>query len=250
MIRLLLLAAAFPWAPAVAQSQSFESSLSDARRFVGDAAKELPRSVLRLPAAAVRVEQSKAFLQKTLGAEIIGISMGFSGESSALDDWGKFRIGSEVLEFSFSDLQKGVRERGFLFQSVYEDALILRVTRLSDGATAQADYMELLEMLFREGPRIRVGGIEFALFVEEGSPIPATISLIQNRSSAGQWAYRIYLRSGSRAGGRITWFFVKDGLEYGLRPEGGQVVFYAREGPSARFKSMIAVYEKNSNYRR
>lgn len=222
--RALALAALLAGWPAAARAVSLEQSFSQARAL----AEELPRPVLRLPTADVRQRQSRVFLPKTMGEEAVGFVLGFSNVSGAPDDWGKFRVGDKEFVFLFQDLQKGVRREGLLFQLVYEDALILRVTRLADGVRAQATYVELLEMMAHDGPKVELGGLEFRLYVEEGDPIPASVALVQDRSPERQRAYRIYLRSGSLAGERITWFFTREGLEYGVRPEGDWIAFYTR----------------------
>jgi hypothetical protein len=156
--------------------------------------------------------------------------LGFSGLPSGIEDWGKFQVSGEEFVFSFDELQKGISRKGLLFQTVYDNALILRVTRISDGTMAQARYVDLIEALFRLGPKIRLAGIDFAVFVESGSAIPPSVYLVEDRSWGGRWAYRIYLRDGVLAGNRIVWFFSEDGLSYGVRPEGGQIVFYSRPG--------------------
>lgn len=218
-MRLVVLAATalLSWGPA--RAASLERAFPEARLL----AERLPRPVLRLAAAEVRRTQAEAFLPLMLRKTPIGVSMGFSLGASNIDEWGKFRIEGREFVFLFDDLDKGVRAEGFLFQNVYQMARrTLRVTRLANQDRAEVGYIELLDELSRRGFQVGIGGRTFALFVEEGEPIPASISLI---SPGG---LSMYLRGGLLAGGRITWFFTQGGMDYGVRPEGDQIVFYAR----------------------
>ncbi|MBI5240453.1 MAG: hypothetical protein HY926_08260 [Elusimicrobia bacterium] len=192
------------------------------------AAQPAPKPILRVPLKEIVVQQERAAEQAQVGRGSIDFKLGLDPQA---DLWVKFKQGNRAAAHALADLEKGVDER-FPVEA-YHFAVkdwIVRAYPLAQPQSPQANVSvaALLRQTYELAEHVRFEPVEYAMLFEDGGLVPASLSLVrEDRNGVLQVTYN-RLADVQKA---VQWFLGVDGILYGMKVEGVDLVFYSEPVP-------------------
>lgn len=202
--------------------------------------KKQPTPILKISFREIEDNQKRAIERRNYGSAKFDFSMAFAPK----EPWVKVSEDYNHQAFRLSELEKGLATafpsglwelnyRGGFVQlhQPYDQPGVPRV-RVSLPMMARNHYNLALHIQF-------AGLVEYAVFYEDGSPIPLSVSLLREDSQG-----RLWITDGSYDRIKnIHWFLAINGVLYGMRREGLLLVFYSKPVPSmSTWMNRVGVY--------
>jgi hypothetical protein len=207
----------------------------EAPKFAAAAAKGAPQAVLTLKLADIRVRHDAIETRARVGRGEFGFSL-LSGPESL-----HFIARQDGVEkhWPLAELKDGVSGE-FPKQRIglKRDGEFVRVSPANPPPDAEAlvSVPELVDSLYAEAIRIVADIVRYAVVYEDGGRAPAAVSLLRRDSQGMYWiSYRPVDRLKS-----IHYFVAVNGVLYGMRLEGENLVFYAKESDAKTPLSLAA----------
>ncbi|MCX5795856.1 MAG: hypothetical protein NTY77_10210 [Elusimicrobia bacterium] len=192
------------------------------------AAQPAPREVLRIPLQEIVSQADRAAESRQVGRGDIGFSLGLDPQA---DLWVKFRQGSRAAAHPVADLEQGLDE-AFPVEA-YHFAVkdwMIRAYPAAQPQTPQADVSvaALLRRTYELAEHVLFTPVEYAVLYEDGGLVPGSVSLIREDA---QGQLMVNYNKLADVQKEIQWFLGVNGVLYGMKVEGGQLVFYSEPVP-------------------
>jgi len=192
--------------PSALEAPAFESGIANS-----------PQPILSLPLAEIRAAQNSSIIVR----EVDGVSLSFSAASGPEMLWLRVSGEDETHQWSWKTLSGGVSASfgGKIVKISADDRGLINVGSVS------FNLLDEMWRLYGKAVHIRIDPVLYAVTYEDGSAgIPHSISLIRRDTQGMGWiAYRDSQRLAT-----IHYFIAVNGVLYGMRLEGENLVFYAK----------------------
>ncbi len=185
------------------------------------------KEVLRMALSDITRDQERAYVWEPVGRGNIGFSVGLDPKA---DLWAKFRQRDMSVAYPFASLEKGVDAdlpvESYRFLS---DGGMIRAFPLNEPQSPQANVSvpQLLRGIFDAAQHVLFTPVEYAVLYEDGSLVPGSVSLIRE-DNAGRFYVSYHSIEELKT---IQWFVSINGTMFGMRLEGGDLVFYSKPTP-------------------
>ncbi|MBI5624812.1 MAG: hypothetical protein HY924_13625 [Elusimicrobia bacterium] len=194
-----------------------------------------PQVILTLPLKEIVADAERAFTWQPVGRGAIGVSVGFDPLAEV---WVKFKQDRVRSAHSLTSLAKGVTERfpveTYKF-TAEKDTVTAFPVQEPQTPQATASVQAMLRQVYTAAAHVQVPLVEYAVLFEEerqGSAIPASVSLMREDRYGNFW---ITYGTAAEAAKGIKWFVGVNGVIYGMRLEGSNLVFYSKVLPPEKF---------------
>lgn len=192
-----------------------------------------PRPVLRLTLAEITRDQERAMEWHAVGRGQVGFALALGPE----DLWAKLRQGAASAAWPLPRLEGGA-EADFPvepYRFLYENGNI-RALPLTAPQSPQAivSVPGLLRGLYGASLHVLFTPVEYAVLYEDGALAPASITLLREDREGRLWAtYKPVAELG-----KTHWFLAVNGVMFGMKLEGRELVFYSQPVPLQGFRAV------------
>jgi len=191
-----------------------------------------PQPVLRLALADISRDQERAAQWHPVGRGQVGFVLALGPE----DLWAKLRQGDAAAAWPLPRLEGGA-DADFPvepYRFLYENGNI-RALPLAEPQSPQAivSVPSLLRGLYDASLRVLFTPVEYSVLYEDGALAPASITLLREDREGRLWAtYKPVAELG-----KMHWFLAIDGVMFGMKLEGPELVFYSQPVPAKGFQA-------------
>lgn len=146
--------------------------------------------------------------------------------------WIKIRSQGQVVAHAQTELENGVTETlpSGTFRFLFAGGALSIVPVSPAGPKVTIQSNELVRALYDNTRRIRFDPVDYALAYEDGSTSPASVSLIRVDDNGLFWVNNHSLAELSQ----LSWFVGINGVLYGVKIDGDELVFVSEPVPPAR----------------
>lgn len=181
--------------------------------------------LVRAPLAGLAAAQSRGTLTRTFGGAPLIASLSFDAEGYS---WLTLRQGAWSASYSESaraagasaDLPSGAA-------SLKEERGVVRLSAAS-GETLELGEGALVDALYAAATKIELGPVTYAALWQDGSGTPAALDLLRRD---GNGDYYVTYRTPAQMRSGTQWVMAANGLIYGMRLEGAELVFLHKPLP-------------------
>lgn len=190
--------------------------------------QEQPQPILKISFREIEENQRRAIENRSYGSAQFKFALAFSPD----EPWAKVSQDHDHQAFKFSALEQGVTTSfpSGLWKLNYSGGFIQLHKPFDQPGTPRlrVNVPLMVRSHYNLALHIQFAGlVEYAVFYEDGSPIPISVSLLREDRQG-----RLWITDGRYDRIKnIHWFLAINGTLYGMRREGLLLVFYTKPVP-------------------
>lgn len=188
--------------------------------------------IMRIPLSKIASMQKSAWVPRIVGMGTLELAASFDATGSL---WIKLRSQGRASAYSRTELEKGLTQTfpSGRFNLSFADDAISIIPVDPPGPKVSIQSNELVRALYDNAKRVRFDPVDYAVAYEDGSQGPASLSLIRVDENGLFWVNYHTLGELSQ----LSWFVGIDGILYGVKIDGDDLVFVSEPLPGTQSAS-------------